>query len=164
MASGKTSIGMELADLLGFPFIDLDQILESETQESIDQIFAKKGEVYFRKLEHQTLKHVLQQNEKGVLSLGGGTPCFSNNLELLLNRHDVKTVFLKASVQTLTERLFQDRSHRPLLSHIETKEELSEYIGKHLFERTQYYNQADLVLDANRSEQEILESLLFMLF
>ncbi|NNC69386.1 MAG: shikimate kinase, partial [Flavobacteriaceae bacterium] len=75
------------------------------------------------------------------------------------------SVYLKASIRTLTKRLISEMDKRPLLNNIKSAEELTEFIGKHLFERNNFYNQADVILPVdNKSEKDILEELLFTLF
>mgnify|MGYP000929308201 CR=1 FL=1 len=164
MASGKSLIGKKLAELLNYNFIDLDDCIASEEDMSIKEIFKNKGEIYFRNREHEILKDLVSIDQKCVISLGGGTPCYSHNLELLLNDSDLKTIYLKVSIKNLSDRLFKERENRPLVSHLKTKEALFEFIGKHLFERLVFYDQAKITIDANKSENEIIESILLQLF
>ena len=164
MASGKSLIGKKLAELLNYKFIDLDDYIVNEEDMSLSEIFKNKGEIYFRKREHTILRDLISIDQKCVLSLGGGTPCYSNNLELLLNNPDLKTIYLKVSINNLSNRLFNERENRPLVSHLKTNEELLEFVGKHLFERLAYYNQAEFTIDGDRSENEIVESILLQLF
>ncbi|MCL4117360.1 UNVERIFIED_CONTAM: hypothetical protein GTU68_056804 [Idotea baltica] len=163
MTSGKSLIGKKLAQVLDYEFIDLDDYIVKKEELNIAEIFNKKGEIYFRKIEHIALKDIISDNQNCVLSLGGGTPCYGNNLKLLLNDLDLKTFYLKASIDTISERLFNERKKRPLVSHIKTKEELLEFVGKHLFERLPYYSQAEFAVDANTSEQDLIESILMQL-
>lgn len=165
MASGKTSIGKILAKNLDYSFLDLDDIIEENEKKSVQDIFKFKGEIYFRKRESYYLKRVLNENDKMVLSLGGGTPCYGNNMTLLLSAHNTKTIFLKATIPTLVERLMNEKNKRPLISHIDSEEELTEFIAKHLFERSQYYSQANLIISAdNKTGQEIAEAIISNLF
>ena len=83
MGSGKSSVGALLASKLEISFFDLDAIIEEEEQLSVNEIFAKKGEIYFRKKEHSVLHSLLEKKESFVLSLGGGTPCYFNNHEVI---------------------------------------------------------------------------------
>ncbi len=163
MTSGKSLIGKKLAQILNYEFIDLDDYIEKEEDSSISEIFKNKGEIYFRKREHEILKDLILVNQKCVISLGGGTPCYSSNLDLLLNNSDLKTFYLRVSINNLSERLFIEREKRPLVSHIKTKEELLEFVGKHLFERLTYYTQAEFTIDANNLENDIVESILLQL-
>jgi len=161
MASGKTSIGKVLAKKLGCSFIDLDDIIEENENNSIQNIFKLKGEIYFRKKESHYLKKVLKKNDEMVLSLGGGTPCYGNNISLLQSAYNVKTVYLKATIPALVERLINEKNKRPLISHIDSEEKLTEFIAKHLFERSQYYSLADLTISTDtKTEQDIVETIL----
>ncbi|MDO5636469.1 MAG: shikimate kinase [Myroides sp.] len=156
MGSGKTTIGKELADNLQIPFIDLDQYIEVKEQLKITDIFDKKGEVYFRKKEHMYLKELMERTENFVLSLGGGTPCYANN-HLYLQSKDVESIYLKASITTLENRLTIS-TNRPLLKHVTN---LKEYIAQHLFERNYFYNfsQHTIVID-NKDTEIIVDEIL----
>lgn len=156
MGSGKTTIGKELADNLQIPFIDLDQYIEVKEELSITDLFDKKGEVYFRKKEHMYLKELMERTENFVLSLGGGTPCYANN-HLYLQSKDVESIYLKASITTLENRLTIS-TNRPLLKHVTN---LKEYIAQHLFERNYFYNfsQHTIVID-NKDTEIIVDEIL----
>jgi shikimate kinase len=144
MGSGKSEIGKTLSKKINLSFLDLDDLIEKELFKTINQIFADEGEVYFRKFEHQVFFKKVNANESFVLSLGGGTPCYANNHELLKNR-DVISIYLKASVDTLKNRLQYQKAKRPLLKDL-SEDELSEYIAKHLFDRSYYYNQCKYIV------------------
>ena len=81
-------------------------------------------------------------------------------MDLLLNNAKVKTFYLQVTIPNLVERVLSETDKRPLISHLKTKEELMEFIGKHLFERLGYYSQAEFTVDANKSEKEVLESII----
>lgn len=151
MGSGKTTIGKELADNLQIPFIDLDQYIEVKEQLKITDIFDKKGEVYFRKKEHMYLKELMERTENFVLSLGGGTPCYANN-HLYLQSKDVESIYLKASITTLENRLTIS-TNRPLLKHVTN---LKEYIAQHLFERNYFYNFSQHTIVVDNKDTEII--------
>jgi shikimate kinase len=140
MGSGKSVIGNTLAGELGIPFIDLDSYIESELHSSIPDIFREKGELFFRKKEHELLQQLLQKHTSFVLSSGGGTPCYSGNMALI-NNHTPNTFYLKMTIPGLVARLQKEKAHRPLIAHL-SDEELPEFIGKHLFERNPFYQQA----------------------
>ena len=159
MGSGKTEIGKNLARKLNLPFYDLDILIENEEQKSVEKIFASKGEIYFRKIEHGILIKQIQKNESYVLSLGGGTPCYANN-HLLLQDSNVDSIYLKASVNTLTERLKIGKRKRPLVANLDDTE-LPEFIAKHLFDRSFYYNQSKKVVTVDeKSPYDIVEEIL----
>ncbi|WOD43599.1 shikimate kinase [Hwangdonia lutea] len=165
MASGKSTFGRILAEKLNYDFIDLDDYIEEKENTSISDMFTLKGEIYFRKKETQYLTHILQNKKKLILSLGGGTPCYSINMETVLNSKDVVSIYLKATIPTLVSRLKNEKAKRPLIAHIKTDDLLAEFIGKHLFERAPFYNQADkVILTDNKSEIEIIEDILLQLF
>lgn len=165
MASGKTSIGRVLAKNLGYRFIDLDDVIEDKEKKTVNEIFRSKGEIYFRKTESNFLNGIIKNDDKLVLSLGGGTPCYGDNMKHLLNAPNSKTIYLKASIKTLTKRLINEKSKRPLISHIESEDLLTEFIGKHIFERSPFYDQADITVSTDdKTINEIIEAIIFNLF
>ncbi|MHA7842772.1 MAG: shikimate kinase [Winogradskyella sp.] len=164
MGSGKSTIGKNLATILNSNFLDLDDYISRKENTSIPNLFKNKGEIYFRKKEAFYLNEILNSKENIVLALGGGTPCYGNNLDLLINNAMVKLFYLKLSLSILVERLYNEKENRPLISHLKTKEELTEFVGKHLFERTHYYNQAPSIIVAdNKSKKDIIEDILMSL-
>ncbi|WP_027138905.1 shikimate kinase [Gaetbulibacter saemankumensis] len=165
MASGKSTIGRILADKLNYEFLDLDDYIESKEHMSVRAIFKSKGEIYFRKAETKYLKDLLETQENLILSLGGGTPCYNNNMNLILESDNANAVYLKASIPTLVNRLKNEKSKRPLIAHIESDDVLTEFIGKHLFERAPFYNMANLTITTdNKGESEIADELVDKLF
>ncbi len=165
MGSGKSVIGAALAKALNYKYIDLDAYLEEQENCSITQFFKDKGELYFRKKEAVTVSHLLQKKGNHVIALGGGTPCYGTVMEDILNTPNARTIYLKASVDTLTDRLFPEREHRPLIAHLETQEVLEEFIRKHLFERGFYYNCASVVVSVDdRATNAIVEEIVLRLF
>lgn len=160
MGSGKTYIGKQLAHYLDSRFIDLDEEIEKRQEASISEIFSKKGEIFFRKIERQMLEELLLSESSSIISLGGGTPCYGDNMDLIKRTMDATTFYLKWDVDTLTERLFAEKDHRPLISHLESREKLEEFIRKHLFERGFYYNQSEHIIDCNSKSPEEIISLI----
>ena len=138
MGSGKSSVGKLLALQLGIPFYDLDAVIEDIEQLSISNLFEKKGELYFRKSENKILQQILHKDESFVLSLGGGTPCYYNNHELLL-QDGIVSFYLKATSAKLVERLQVEKVSRPLVASL-NKDELLDFVNKHLFDRSFYYH------------------------
>ncbi len=165
MGSGKSTIGSKLASAINFEFIDLDDYIESKEGIAIPEIFETKGEIYFRKVEHNYLKEILLKKTKYVLSLGGGTPCYAGNMELIKSTSVTISFYLKASIKELVTRLIKEKERRPLVARFINEEELSEFIGKHLFERNYFYNQSDkqIVIDG-KSKGKIVEELLLHLY
>ena len=107
-------------------------------------MFEKKGELYFRKSENKILQQILHKDESFVLSLGGGTPCYYNNHELLL-QDGVVSFYLKATSSKLVERLQVEKESRPLVASL-NKDELLDFVNKHLFDRSYYYHQVNHVV------------------
>lgn len=158
MGSGKTTVGRVVASKLGIPYIDLDEFIESKQAMPISEIFAEKGEIAFRKIEHISLKELLENDDSFVLALGGGTPCYANN-HLMLAKSDAVTVFLKASVGTLVQRLESEKNHRPLLAHSDS--DLTEFVAKHLFDRNYYYNTARYtIVTDSKSPDEVADEII----
>ncbi len=148
MGCGKSVVGSKLAEVLGYEFIDLDKFIEEKEGESIKKIFKNKGEIYFRNIENKYLNQVINFDNT-VISLGGGTPCYGNNMNLMLKADNALVVYLKTSIQILVDRLFTEKSKRPLIAHLELESDLTEFIGKHLFERAPYYEQSSCVIKTN---------------
>ena len=146
MGCGKSIISKELSSKLRFKNIDLDNEISSEIGLSIPEIFQKKGELFFRKKEKEILERVLDSQEDVVLSLGGGTPCYYNNIDLI-NERSV-SVYLVANVNALVKNLLYEREKRPLIAGIK-EEELPNFIGQHLMERNHYYSKAKVTVMVN---------------
>ena len=147
MASGKSTIGNLLAQRLKVDFIDLDNEIEQHVGISIAEIFATKGELFFRKKESEVLDILLTQNKSFVLSLGGGTPCYGENMQNILNKTN-HSFYLKLSIAQLLERILKEKSGRPLVANIPDGE-LPEFLGKHLFERGAFYLKADTIINCD---------------
>lgn len=162
MGCGKSTIASRLSKITNIPYVDLDKIIEERTNLSINKIFKNHGEIYFRKLEHEVFVELLSSPEKLIIGLGGGTPCYANNHELLKG-DNVVSIYLKASVETLFERLVSNKSKRPLIAD-KSDQEMKEFIAKHLFDRSFYYNQAQhkVTIDGKTKDettQDILDVL-----
>lgn len=151
MGSGKSHISKILSKSLGYELIDLDSEITRKNQRSVAQIFEKKGELYFRKAEREVLEETLARKTNCVLSVGGGTPAYFNNMEVI-NSNTV-SFYLRAPVSLLTERLLRNKQKRPLIAGI-ADENLSEFVAKHLFERSAYYNMARFTIDTNAKTPE----------
>ncbi|NER15813.1 shikimate kinase [Spongiivirga citrea] len=163
MGSGKSTIGKLLANKLKYQFIDLDQYIEKQEGHTIPNIFKNEGELYFRKKEHHYLKEVLALKQDVILSLGGGTPCFAGNMDVV-KKGGASSIYLKLSIPTIVKRLAPEKAGRPLIAHIEKEEDLLEFIGKHLFERSYYYNQAEHVVSVDQeTHEQIIDSIQTML-
>jgi len=146
MASGKSAVGRLLAKTKNLNFIDLDNYIEQKENNSISAIFSKKGEIYFRKREAEYLKEILNLDIDCIISLGGGTPCYGNNMQLILE--NATSFYLNASIATIFNRLKHETSQRPLVAAI-GEANLQEYIAKHLFERNLFYQKAKYTISVN---------------
>lgn len=153
MASGKSAIAKNVSAKLGLELIDLDDYIETKEGKVIAQIFKEDGEIYFRKKEQDYLNEILSLEASFVLSVGGGTPCFSGNMDLILEKSI--SFYLRASVQTIYKRLLSEKAKRPLVATIKD-EDLQEFIAKHLFERSVFYNQANHVITVDDNTVEEL--------
>jgi len=163
MGSGKTTIGIQLARKLFLNFTDLDDFIEEKEQQSIKEIFKQKGEIYFRKIEHKYLKQFINENESYVLSLGGGTPCYAGNLDLILKNKKSLSFYLRGSIPTLFKRLSENKFKRPLISDL-SDDQLTEYLAKHLFERSLFYDKATHKISIDNKEiQEIVTEIRILL-
>jgi len=156
MGSGKTTYGKMLAEKYNLDFKDLDVYIEQRQFKSISQIFKDRGEEGFRKIEHNMLKEV-SEFEDVVISAGGGTPCFFDNMEIMNAMGD--TVYLEASTEVLFEYLRTAKNERPLLKD-KSDEEMLEYIRESLAKRVPFYEKAKYRVDARDVDWSLFEKLL----
>ena len=145
MGAGKTTVGKALAAALGVPFYDLDWYITMRYRKSVSEIFAERGEEGFRDLERRML-HEAAEFENVVLSCGGGTPCFFDNMEYMNSLAD--TIYLKASPDVLAMHLKMGKGKRPLIEG-KTPEELEAYIQESLQAREPYYTKAKYTIDVS---------------
>tara|TARA_B110000027_G_C16019976_1_gene255908 strand:- start:278 stop:802 length:525 start_codon:yes stop_codon:yes gene_type:complete len=155
MGCGKSELGKKISISRSIPFIDLDHFIEEKEKSSISSIFKDHGELYFRKKERFYLETLFESDNDAVISLGGGTPCYYDNMDFINSFKRKTTVYLRTTPKELTKRLFDQRSQRPMISHHETSDALLEFISKHLFERIFYYLKADkqLITDGKTTDQ-----------
>lgn len=156
MGCGKSSVGKKIANRLGYNFIDLDDYVEKKSGMPIPEIFEKHGEGHFRKLENYSLKEIAGL-EKVVVSTGGGTPCYSKNMDLI--NASGMSIYLKMSSDTLFSRLRDSKTPRPLISGMD-ENQLRNYIREKLLEREFYYSQAHFKVKAKDLKLEELHSFL----
>ena len=152
MGSGKSTIAKLLSKKLNINFIDLDEYIEKKLKSTVSTIFEEKGEIYFRKMEHKYIQEIMDKKDSLILSTGGGTPCYSNNMDAI-NAKSSNVFYLKLSINELVERLILEKNNRPLIKNV-ANEELSEFVGKHLFERSYYYLQARHIIACDKKTPE----------
>ncbi|SDS04036.1 shikimate kinase [Polaribacter sp. KT25b] len=158
MASGKSSIGKMLSKNLSLSFIDLDDYIIDQEKMSISEIFKEKGEIYFRLIENRYLKQILSKKEDFILSLGGGTPCYANNMEEI-NKNDTMSIYLQGNVPTMVKRLIKKKSKRPLIASLDD-DQIPEFVAKHLFERRFFYEQAKKIIKIDdKSKKKVAKEL-----
>lgn len=145
MGSGKTTVGKALSKETGMMFYDLDWYIESRMRKTVTQIFAEKGEEGFRKIEHNML-HEVAEFENVIISCGGGTPCFFDNIDYINQQGEV--VYLKATPEVLYRHLLMGKVERPLIKN-KTPEELIAYITEQVAKREEFYNKARYTLDVS---------------
>ena len=145
MGAGKTTVGKALAKELGVTFYDLDWYIETRMRKTVKQIFDERGEEGFRIIERNML-HEVAEFENVIVSCGGGTPCFFDNMDYLNQQGD--TVYLKATPDVLYKHLKMGKGVRPLLLN-KTPEEVQVFIRQQLASREQYYEKAQHVIDVN---------------
>ena len=157
MASGKTNLGREMAAISGFGFADLDELFEEKYRVSILSFFEQYGETLFRQLEQQVL-HETAAMEDVIISTGGGTPCFFDNMDFIL-KHG-RAVYLKMPVPFLAARLSTVHKKRPLLKDIPDSA-MEAHIEDQMKEREHFYLRANLVADGpDFNAAEILEKIM----
>lgn len=159
MGSGKSTIGKLLSEKLNYIFIDLDREIELFEGEYIDNIFKNKTEEYFRNIESLLLRKFLNQNINTVISLGGGVPCFNNNIKLIKEKS--KSIYLCETQENILNRLQYEKENRPLIKNKNTLE-LKEFIKNTLEYREKFYNQADFII-TGLEQKEILNKILNIL-
>ena len=145
MGAGKTTIGKALSKELGIIFYDLDWYIESRMRKTVSEIFAERGEEGFRQIEYNML-HEVAEFEDVIISCGGGTPCFFDNMDYLNQQGQV--VYLKAEPEVLYKHLLMAKVERPLLKG-KSKEELLKFIKEQLKKREAFYTKARYTLDVS---------------
>ncbi|MGM9759449.1 MAG: shikimate kinase [Parabacteroides sp.] len=144
MGAGKTTVGKAMERHTGLSFIDLDYYIEGRFRKTIRQLFAEKGEEAFRDIERRML-HEVSEFEDVVISCGGGTPCFFDNMAYM--NQCGQTIYLKVTVQELAARLEICKHTRPVLKD-RSGEELKQFIAENLKTREPFYEQAKVIFHA----------------
>lgn len=144
MGCGKSTHGKKLAAILKRPFIDLDQYIQKQENKTIQFIFDNEGEDEFRRLETKCLQEIIELHKTSVISLGGGTVCFNNNVELI--KQNGLLIYIEMPATALAQRLANSKQNRPLLKPLSSDQLLS-FIENKLSERNVFYKQAHVIAD-----------------
>ena len=155
MGCGKSTVGKRLARAMEMEFIDLDEYIEESEGRSIERIFEEEGESGFRGLEKKHLNDLEERNDF-VLSTGGGTPCFYDNMERMNEKG--LTIYLEMDVRSLHYRLTHAKKSRPLISTL-NEEELYDFIRQHLEQRLEYYENSQMTVNALGFDQKKVQQL-----
>ena len=150
MGAGKSVIGRRLAKSLNLSFYDLDAEIESHYRMTVSSIFKKYDEACFRKLEHQTLLSFFDKDDF-VMSCGGGTPCFCENMEQM-NALGV-TIYIKLTASELADRIANSVKKRPLTEG-KSDEELASYVREMLNVREPFYSKAQITVDGSETDKD----------
>lgn len=143
MGSGKSVFGKKLAAFLGLDFVDLDSLIEENYRMTIPGIFSQFDETVFRNLETEVLQKFIN-NDNFVLSCGGGTPCFNNNMEII-NKNGI-SIYIKLKPKTLADRLANSKTKRPLIKDLDSNELILK-IEEMLTKRDVYYKKATITIE-----------------
>jgi shikimate kinase len=160
MGAGKSSGGARLATALGWPFADTDQVLAEAQGRGIGSLFDSMGESAFRSAEGEVLRRLCSAPGRMVVATGGGTPCFGDHMEFMLDRGTV--VYFKVGQEALLERLRANRKNRPLIAGLSGRE-LSDFVSAHLEEREPMYRRAHIIVDADALDGQRLQSVVQMI-
>jgi shikimate kinase len=153
MGAGKSTVGKRLANRLGINFIDLDDAFEAKYRYSIPRFFDHFGEEKFRDLENECLREIIIENEDAVISTGGGTACFKDNMSMMQDAG--KTVYLKMHPKSLAHRLNRARRLRPVVRDVQN-DDMQGFVEEQLTERETFYKQADITVKGESLDMEEL--------
>ena len=163
MGCGKTILGKALASQVNISFLDLDKKIEEYENKPLEKIFELKGELYFRQVERKILLKLINSSIPKIVSLGGGTPCYFSNMSDIANSVH-QSIYFKASIDNLVNRLHNKNDKRPLISHLKNKNDIKEFVSKHLFERSSFYEKAKIKINVDgKSIPEIIGEILLSL-
>lgn len=157
MGAGKTSIGKKLANSFGLMFLDVDSLLVEKHKMSINDFFKKYGENAFREEETRVLKEIIATYSEAIIAVGGGLPCFNENMTLI-NREGI-SIYLHRPAKELFARLRNKKEDRPLIKDL-SDDELLTFIEDQLLEREQFYNQAHLKVGRDEQKLNLLKEML----
>ncbi|MEM9671612.1 MAG: shikimate kinase [Bacteroidota bacterium] len=155
--SGKSTLGRQLAAKLSIQFVDLDEVIEAEEKQPIREIFAQKGEDYFRDLERKSLRKVISLESDFVLATGGGVPCFFDNMSQM--NQAGTTVFVDTSVSVIVDRMKQEGvAVRPLLHELDS-ENFTEAFYQKFAHRIPHYQQAHISVTPSDNLDQLIDQL-----
>lgn len=153
MGAGKSTVGKRLASKLGKRFVDLDEAFENKFRYSIPRFFDHFGELRFREFERQCLQEIIEKEEDAVISTGGGTACFHNNIDLM-NQSGI-TIYLKMHPKSIAHRLNRARRLRPIVREIDNQG-MQSFVEEQLAERESFYDQAQITVKGESLDMEEL--------
>jgi shikimate kinase len=157
MGSGKTHWARLLSASHQLSYADLDDVIEKEYKRKIADIFAEKGEGYFREIEAKAIRSFANE-QNCIIACGGGTPCYQENMQWM-NENGI-TVYLKDSPAVLVKRLIKEKAKRPILMNV-TDDELENFIAGKLKEREAFYNQAKIIVNEETTTTQQLVDMIF---
>ena len=155
MGAGKTTIGKYAARENGLEFLDLDAYIEEKLGKEIREVFRDEGEDFFRQEERKALEEVIAMERGLLVSCGGGTPCFFDNMDRM--NATGTTLYLDLSAGRLTDRLRNAKSKRPLIAKI--KGDLQVFVHKKLMQRALYYGQAQIIVPEEQAHRKAVAGL-----
>lgn len=153
MGTGKSFWADKLGNRLQIPSFHLDDEIEKSEQKTIAEIFAEKGEEYFRKKETEVLRS-FSNKTNFILSVGGGTPCFNDNINWM-NEHGI-TIWIDESIEIIAKRLIKEKSHRPIIANV-ADENLYDFLSALREKRSVFYKQAEHHLTKEITEKSFLK-------
>lgn len=158
MGCGKSKLGRKLAPALNYKLLDTDKVIEGQVGMSVADIFAEKGEPWFRAQERALLESFANLSEDVIVSTGGGMPCKADNMSVM--RQIGITVYLKRTPENIVSRISEHgRWKRPAIRGM-NDEQLLNYIQANLPNREPIYSQASLIIDCSiMRDEEIIEKI-----
>ncbi len=152
-ACGKSTLGNKLAKKLNFNFFDLDDFIETKEKKSVFAIFDELGENYFRNIETIYLKEIISENQQAVISLGGGTACFNNNMDII-NANGI-SIYFEAPVKLLSDRIATAKQIRPMFKGL-NKDEILQKLNDLINNRKSFYELATFKVNILEIDMELI--------
>ena len=158
MGSGKSYWGRHLAMHFRYPFLDLDKGIEIAEQRSVSEIFEADGEDYFREKEGQILRQLNLDYPKFIMSCGGGTACFFDNMNWMLSTGTV--IWLHPPMEILAQRLIMGREKRPLIKNASSEAQIIDVLSGLMKNRLEFYEKSHIIIDEAYPTLETFEKIL----